>query len=282
MSADTPRPETPRNSLVERTADRFGIAANGLLPTLKATAFKSGTPVSNEQMAALLIVAEQYGLNPFTRELFAFPDKGGIVPVVSVDGWARIINEKRELDGIDFEVTGEGAALAVTCSIWRKDRTHPIRVTEYLAECKRDTPPWRSHPRRMLRHKALIQCARMAFGFAGIHDEDEAQRIVNMGPVERVEPVSTAAARVREFVPANRGDAPAETVDARQVETHFEQFEPEESDTQALFDNALKLVQTAPREVVEATLEQAPDVLTPEQCKALEAAYATRFPNTEE
>ncbi|ENC7540331.1 phage recombination protein Bet, partial [Salmonella enterica subsp. enterica serovar Brandenburg] len=31
---------------------------------------------------------------------------------------------------------------------------------------------------RMLRHKAMIQCARLAFGFAGIYDKDEAERIV--------------------------------------------------------------------------------------------------------
>lgn len=29
----------------------------------------------------------------------------------------------------------------------------------------------------MLRHKAMIQAARLAFGFGGIYDEDEAQRI---------------------------------------------------------------------------------------------------------
>ncbi|EIP6782236.1 hypothetical protein LTE40_000211, partial [Escherichia coli] len=29
-----------------------------------------------------------------------------------------------------------------------------------------------------LRHKAMIQCARLAFGFAGIYDKDEAERIV--------------------------------------------------------------------------------------------------------
>jgi hypothetical protein len=29
----------------------------------------------------------------------------------------------------------------------------------------------------MLRHKALIQCARLAFGFVGIFDQDEAERI---------------------------------------------------------------------------------------------------------
>ena len=30
----------------------------------------------------------------------------------------------------------------------------------------------------MLRHKAMIQCARLAFGFGGIYDQDEAERIV--------------------------------------------------------------------------------------------------------
>ncbi|WP_414836262.1 recombinase RecT, partial [Escherichia coli] len=40
------------------------------------------------------------------------------------------------------------------------------------------TGPWQSHPKRMLRHKAMIQCARLAFGFAGIYDKDEAERIV--------------------------------------------------------------------------------------------------------
>jgi hypothetical protein len=29
----------------------------------------------------------------------------------------------------------------------------------------------------MLRHKATIQCSRLAFGFAGIFDQDEAERI---------------------------------------------------------------------------------------------------------
>jgi hypothetical protein len=34
----------------------------------------------------------------------------------------------------------------------------------------------------MLRHKALIQCARYAFGFGGIVDPDEAERMVDVTP----------------------------------------------------------------------------------------------------
>lgn len=144
-----------------------------LVDTLKATAFKG--QVSDAQMAALLIVASQYRLNPWTKEIYAFPDKNnGIVPVVGVDGWSRIINSHPQFDGMDFEQNNESC----TCIIYRKDRGHPIRVTEWLDECKRGTGPWQSHPKRMLRHKAMIQCARIAFGFVGIYDQDEAERIV--------------------------------------------------------------------------------------------------------
>lgn len=206
----------PRASILAKMAERFSVEPNKLLDTLKATAFKG--QVSNEQMISLLVVADQYGLNPFTRELFAFPDKGGIVPVVSVDGWARIINSHPEFDGISFAFDGEGTSLSCTATIHRKDRSHPVSVTEYLSECKRDTQPWKSHPRRMLRHKALIQCSRLAFGFAGIFDEDEADRIRHMGTADEVRPgesinavraaIASKAANAGDVVDMETGEVP--------------------------------------------------------------------------
>ncbi|MBY0484601.1 phage recombination protein Bet, partial [Nitrosomonas sp.] len=165
-------------TLTNKLASQFDMGdGSGLSETLKSTAFKSNTQVTDEQMTALLIVANQYGLNPFTREIFAFPDKGGIVPVVGVDGWSRIMNTHAQFDGMDFKSDAESC----TCIIYRKDRTHPTSATEYMDECKRDTSPaWKSHPRRMLRHKAMIQAARLAFGFTGIYDQDEAERIVEI------------------------------------------------------------------------------------------------------
>lgn len=168
--------------LTGKLAERLGMdAGTDLMNTLKNTAFKGGN-VTDEQFTALLIVANQYGLNPWTKEIYAFPDKGGIVPVVGVDGWARIINEHPQFDGMEFSYDkDEGAS---TCKIYRKDRSHPTIVTEYMGECKRNTQPWQSHPARMLRHKSLIQCARMAFGFAGIYDADEAEKIIEGTPSE--------------------------------------------------------------------------------------------------
>lgn len=160
-------------TIMETMAAKFNVPETEMLSTLKATAFKG--QVSDAQMTALLIVANQYGLNPWTKEIYAFPDKNnGIVPVVGVDGWSRIINEHPMFDGMEFVQDEESC----TCIIYRKDRTHPIKVTEYKSECDRKQGPWASHPKRMLRHKALIQCARLAMGYVGIYDEDEAERII--------------------------------------------------------------------------------------------------------
>lgn len=164
-----------------------------LVSVLKATAFKG--QVSDAQMMVLLVVANQYGLNPWTKEIYAFPDKNnGIVPVVGVDGWSRIINSHPQFDGMEFIESDD----SIECVIFRKDRSHPIKVREYMAECKRGgAGPWQSHPRRMLRHKALIQCARLAFGFVGIYDQDEAERIIE------------GEARVVSRTPSRRNDVQA-------------------------------------------------------------------------
>ena len=178
-------------TLTGKLAARLEIGdGSGLIETLKATAFKG--QVSDAQMTALLVVANQYGLNPWAKEIYAFPDRqNGIVPVVGVDGWARIINSHPQFDGMDFQQDDESC----TCIIYRKDRSHPVKVTEFMSECKRgNMGPWQSHPKRMLRHKAMIQAARLAFGYGGIFDQDEAERIVesninpDTGEITRKEP----------------------------------------------------------------------------------------------
>lgn len=173
-------------TLTSKLATRFDMGdGDGLIGTLKATAFKG--QVSDAQMVALLVVANQFGLNPWTKEIYAFPDKNNsIVPVVGVDGWARIINEHPAFDGMDFQQDAESC----TCIIYRKDRSHPIKVTEWMDECRRGTGPWQSHPKRMLRHKAMIQAARVAFGYGGIFDHDEAERIVESAQTKTIDPAT--------------------------------------------------------------------------------------------
>lgn len=161
-------------------AGRLNVDAESLLSTLKATVCKGCT---DPEVMAFSIVANEYNLNPFIKHIYAFPAKGGgIVPVVSVDGWITMTNNHPQMDGIEFEDFHDekGNLISIACSVFRKDRNRPIKITEYLDECKRPTDPWKM-PHRMLRHKALIQCARVAFGFSGVIDEDEADDIARNG-----------------------------------------------------------------------------------------------------
>lgn len=199
MNAMVNTPSSP--SLVAKIASRYSVDPDKLMTTLKATCFKLSVDkssgeikqVTNEQMMALLIVADQYGLNPFTKEIFAFEDKNkGVVPVVSVDGWSRIINGHKEIDGIEFHFADEmatpngGKPCPVWCevSIYHKGRSRPTVVREYLDEvyvAPRNgyAGPWQTHTKRFLRHKTFIQGGRVAFGFGGIYDEDEAYRVID-------------------------------------------------------------------------------------------------------
>jgi phage recombination protein Bet len=226
MNAVTEFKPQQRTSLVAKIGERFGVDGDKLLATLKSTCFKQGKDdpePSNEEMMALLVVSDQYKLNPFTKEIYAFRDRkrGGIVPVVSVDGWSRIINEHPALDGIEFnysEVTGTHKNKKnhewIECVISRKDRSKPTVIREFFAEVVRSASfetPWDTHPNRMHRHKALIQCARIAFGFAGIYDQDEAERIIE------VEPINVTAYRADDEV---RGDLSG--IDPADVQKHVD------------------------------------------------------------
>ncbi len=176
MTQSTAVAAMPRRSILAEVANRFGMEPAAFEQTLRHTVVPSGC--SKEQFAAFLVVAHEHDLNPLTKEIYAFPAKGGgIVPIVGVDGWIKLMNRHPQFDGIEFDDRRDGDKLvATTAVIHRKDRTRPTRVTEYMSECVRGTEPWRTAPARMLRHKALIQCVRVAFGFAGIMDDDDFER----------------------------------------------------------------------------------------------------------
>ena len=187
--ADSPV-QTTGTGLVSIMAKQYMMEPKQFYATIQRTILPN-PDASVEQVSAFLVVANQYGLNPFTREIFAFPAKsGGIQPVVSIDGWVKIMNSHPAFNGMAFhdEINADGELVSITCKIYRKDRANSTDAVEYMDECKRDTQPWKQWPRRMLRHKATIQAARYAFGFAGIIDPDEAERFAEAGILDVTPP----------------------------------------------------------------------------------------------
>jgi hypothetical protein len=200
---------TSRLSLVQAMAARFQMEPGPFLDTIRQTVFptkdRDHNPIvaTNAQVAALLAVAHEYNLNPFTRELFAFPTKGGgIQPIVSVDGWVKLIVTHPDYKGMDIvmKFPGDDASkkpISVTVTIHRKSTDSVTPITEYFEECYRDTDPWKGMPRRMLRHKGIKEAGRVTFGFSGISDQDEAMDAINItGESIEIERTTNAKAEV--------------------------------------------------------------------------------------
>jgi phage recombination protein Bet len=198
-------------SAISLMAARLSVEPTKLFETLKATVFKNCT---NEELMALTVVANEYGLNPFLKELYAFPAKGGgIVPIVSVDGWNKMLVRQEGFNGIEFEFQedNEGALISCTATIYVKNRDHPVKITEYMAECKRNTEPWNNMPHRMLRNRTLCQASRIAFGFSGVKHEEEADSINIESTVMPAEPLKKIPAEAQ---PKGEEKTPQQQVEA--------------------------------------------------------------------
>lgn len=208
-------------SALNMMAARMSVEPAKLFETLKATVFKNAT---NEELLALTVVANEYDLNPFLKEIYAFPAKGGgITPIVSVDGWNKMLIRQKDFDGIDFAFTDDEAGNVQTCTatIYTKNRSRPMIITEYFSECVRNSDNWKNMPRRMLRNRTLCQASRMAFGFSGIKHEDEAldiEAIVSSDPPAPLKQITEPPPKV---VPPAEGKTPQAELETLLVTAGF-------------------------------------------------------------
>lgn len=230
----------PRNAL-EAMSAKLEISPANLKKTLLNTVFAECK--TDEQFMALIVVSNTFGLNPLLKEIYAFPAKGGgIVPMVSVDGWIRLMNEHPAFDGIEFEYTldSKGATVAIEAIIYRSDRTHPVKVMEFMEECKGTTGPWQKSPRRMLRHRALIQGVRIAFGFSGIAAEGE-EEMIDGGTItaQSLPSRQSLAEELNDEIPTNFDKQTGEIVDQQRGMTEVDEETARELDARTGNDGTL-------------------------------------------
>ncbi|QWD37656.1 hypothetical protein G6671_02405 [Polynucleobacter paneuropaeus] len=111
---------------------------------------------------------EEHKLNPLAQEIILTqnPEHSWQI-MITVDGWAKYLNGHPQFAGMALSESTEcinHIPKWIECSIYRKDRSMPTITREYYLEVKTEHPTWLQMPRRMLRHRALTQCARLAFG----------------------------------------------------------------------------------------------------------------------
>ena len=119
-------------------------------------------------LLALLRIAREHRLDPLKEEVaLALYDDCHWQAYITVEGYSKLLNKHPAFDGLAFtqsEENNNGIPIWMECTIYRKDRSHPIVVREYFEEAKGEQKIWQKMPRRMLRHRVMQQCARLAVG----------------------------------------------------------------------------------------------------------------------
>ena len=105
-------------------------------------------------------------LDPLCDEIaFTQYDDGQWQVFITIEGCSKLLNQHPQFNGLAFNQADtliDGVPEWMECTIYRKDRTVPTMVREYLTEVRGENPIWQKMPRRMLRHRALQQCVRLA------------------------------------------------------------------------------------------------------------------------
>ena len=105
-------------------------------------------------------------LDPLCEEIgFTQYDDGQWQVFITIEGCSKLLNQHPQFNGLVFtqaDTLIDGVPEWMECTIYRKDRTVPTTVREYLTEVRGENPIWQKMPRRMLRHRALQQCVRLA------------------------------------------------------------------------------------------------------------------------
>jgi len=150
------------------TVDKYDQAE--VIAAIQQTVCKGST---DAQLRMFIEVCRSTGLNPWLKEIYYVADKGIIM--AARDGYLRVANENPNFDGMETRVERDekGVPVKATCTVWRKDRTHPIICEAWYSEYKKSGPVWNQYPSAMISKVAEVLALKRSFAINGVVTEEE-------------------------------------------------------------------------------------------------------------
>lgn len=202
-----------------------------MVKTLKETVCKGAT---DSQFRMFIEVCRSTGLNPFLREVWFVPSVG---IMAGRDGYLRVANDHPQFDGMETRVTRDekNVPIKAICTVWRKDRNHPITCEAYYSEYKKSGNVWSQYPSAMISKVSEVLALKRSFAINGVVTEEEigtGEPAQQRGSKEAA--AAVAQAKIAGTMPLRAPDPPSEP------ETPFDDMVPvlEESIRQADERNA--------------------------------------------
>ena len=149
-----------------------------------------------QSLLHLLRTCKEQGLNPLQEEVQLVQYGQQWQVIISVDGWLKLIHKHPQFAGVSFTQSlddSNGLPIWMECTIYRYDHHIPTTVREYLAEVQQEGELWQKMPRRMLRHRTLQQCARVALGVGCLNSSDASGHTDNADISDTLEAMGTSS-----------------------------------------------------------------------------------------
>lgn len=142
----------------------------GMVQTIKDTVCKGA---SDSQLKMFIEVCKSTGLNPFLKEIWYVAEKGIIM--AARDGYLRVANENPNFDGIETRVERDQNKVPIkaVCTVWRKDRNHPVICEAFYNEYAKPSPVWKQYPSAMIGKVAEVLALKRSFAINGVVSEEE-------------------------------------------------------------------------------------------------------------
>ena len=206
--------------------------------------------LTEQQTKQFLAVAGTFGLNPWKREVYAvtFKNKDGGTEMSIVTGYETYIKRAEMNPNYDgYEITWKGGfkpgkivkhsksgeweipailpdgEVSCTCTVYRKDRNHPIAEEVFFDEYNQNNSMWQSKPRTMLKKVAIVSAFRKAFpiDFGGMpYTSDELPD--TMTGADKLE--QQGYTEVSQDAPQQQQEAPKPKAKKKEIDEETKQF----------------------------------------------------------
>lgn len=188
----------------------------GVLQTIKETVCKGAT---DSQFRMFIEICKTTGLNPFLKEIWFV---SGVGIMAARDGYLRVANDHPMFDGMETRVErdAEGIPIKAVCTVWRKDRSHPIICEAYYNEYKKASSVWQTYKSAMISKVSEVLALKRSFAINGVVTEEE------IGPQSPAEDAKTKRATAQEA--ANR--VAAEKIERMKAGEQYKDLGISESD----------------------------------------------------
>jgi phage recombination protein Bet len=158
-----------RENMSTELAAMDNLYARETIETIKQTVCKGAT---DAQLKIFLEVCRATTLNPFLREVWFVPSVG---IMAGRDGYLAIANRHPQFDGMETRVTRDekNVPIKAVCTVWRKDRSHPIICEAYYSEYRKSSGVWSQYPSAMISKVAEVLALKRSFAINGVVTEEE-------------------------------------------------------------------------------------------------------------